>query len=281
MSTATGLITIDNDMVAKALLQEGEMQILVDRVKGEVAEFVPDMTTIKGRKAIASMANKIARTKTQVDGFGKDMVKQIQEARKLCVSELDAMKLEVRKDLTEYEEAIKADETDIVAMDKILKTLLPGALSTQIKAKIESMAKYALKLEGGEVHDDIEERYAKEFNDTIDTLNELFAAAVHHEAEAAELEALRKEKAEREAAAAAEAAQKPEKASEPAPEPKPAPAAKAVTTPQEPSKTAAQTMTKETIEDLTRYMTSLAAETLVAAIVHGKIRNLSLRKERF
>ncbi|OCS62006.1 hypothetical protein BBZ50_02590 [Escherichia coli] len=45
--------------------------------------FVPDITTAKGRKEIASLAYKVAQTKTYLDGLGKDLVAELKEIPKL------------------------------------------------------------------------------------------------------------------------------------------------------------------------------------------------------
>ena len=71
---------------------------------------MPDVTTKKGRDAIASMAHKVARSKTYIDNAGKDLVadlkalpKQIDESRRVVRERLDALKDEVRRPLTEWE----------------------------------------------------------------------------------------------------------------------------------------------------------------------------------
>lgn len=81
---------------------------------------MPDVSTRKGRDAIASMAHKVARSKTYIDNAGKDLVaelkalpKQIDESRRIVRERLDALKDEVRRPLTEWEaeqERIKAEE---------------------------------------------------------------------------------------------------------------------------------------------------------------------------
>ncbi|MFY0862602.1 hypothetical protein ACA369_25480, partial [Enterobacter kobei] len=86
----------------------------------EARSLVPDVSTRKGRDAIASMAHKVARSKTYIDNAGKDLVaelkalpKQIDESRRIVRERLDALKDEVRRPLTEWEaeqERIKAEE---------------------------------------------------------------------------------------------------------------------------------------------------------------------------
>lgn len=78
--------------------------------KEEVAQY--DIATANGRKAIASVAYKVAKSKTFLDDLGKDMVedwkaaaKKVDANRKLIRDSLDALKEEVRKPLTDWENA--------------------------------------------------------------------------------------------------------------------------------------------------------------------------------
>ncbi|HBQ2024816.1 TPA: hypothetical protein L9334_004449, partial [Klebsiella pneumoniae] len=112
----------------------------------------PDVTTKKGRDAIASMAHKVARSKTYIDNAGKDLVaelkalpKQIDESRRVVRERLDALKDEVRRPLTEWEaeqERIKAEE----AMNALHAEALAmnEDFDRQLAARIESDHEMAL-----------------------------------------------------------------------------------------------------------------------------------------
>jgi colicin import membrane protein len=85
---------------------------LVADIEAKVADFVPDTTTDKGRKAIASMSYKVSQSKTLLDGLGKDLVsewkeksRKVDEARKIARDRLDALRDQTRAPLTEWEEA--------------------------------------------------------------------------------------------------------------------------------------------------------------------------------
>lgn len=85
------------------------------KIKEEIDAFVPDVTTKKGRDAIASIAHKVARSKTALDNIGKELVaelkdvpKKIDAERKRMRDTLDDWKDEVRRPLTEWEEAEEA-----------------------------------------------------------------------------------------------------------------------------------------------------------------------------
>lgn len=85
------------------------------QIKQEIDTFVPDVSTKKGRDAIASIAHKVARSKTALDNIGKDLVAELKDVPKKIDAErkrmrdlLDQWKDEVRRPLTEWEQAEEA-----------------------------------------------------------------------------------------------------------------------------------------------------------------------------
>lgn len=83
-------------------------------VRKEIDGFVPDITTKKGRDAVASIAHKVARSKTALDNLGKELVSELKKKPALIDAErrrmrdlLDQWKEEVRQPLTEWEQAEK------------------------------------------------------------------------------------------------------------------------------------------------------------------------------
>lgn len=94
---------------------EGGLQPFVDEVKREVSGFVGDASTDKGRKEIASICRKIARSKTLLDSKGKELVaemkelpKQIDAERKRMRDQLDALKDEIGAPLEKWKEFERA-----------------------------------------------------------------------------------------------------------------------------------------------------------------------------
>lgn len=86
-----------------------------EAVKAETDKLVPDLTTEKGRAAIASMAFKVVKTKTAIDNAGKLLkeeaqatVTKVDAARREIRLKLEALSDEVRAPLTEWEENEKA-----------------------------------------------------------------------------------------------------------------------------------------------------------------------------
>ena len=83
---------------------------LLERIRSETVTIVPDVSTAGGRKEIASLAYKVARSKTTIDEAGKSLVSEwkqksaeVDAARKKARDYLDALKDEVRKPLDEWE----------------------------------------------------------------------------------------------------------------------------------------------------------------------------------
>lgn len=120
MSEVTDLVVIEKSNAMAVFTSKEQLDPLLEKIETEARSLVPDLTTKKGRDAIASMAHKVARSKTYIDNAGKDLVaelkalpKQIDESRRIVRERLDALKDEVRRPLTEWEaeqERIKAEE---------------------------------------------------------------------------------------------------------------------------------------------------------------------------
>lgn len=110
MSEITDLVVIEKKNAMAVFTNNDQLDPLIELIEKEARSLVPDVTTKKGRDAIASMAHKVARSKTYIDNAGKDLVaelkalpKQIDESRRVVRERLDALKDEVRRPLTEWE----------------------------------------------------------------------------------------------------------------------------------------------------------------------------------
>lgn len=140
-STSTALVPIAA-MTPVALFSPGVVETLIERVKREArAEAAKlDISTPKGRAAIASLALKVAKTKTYMDEAGKTLTDEHRKAaevihaeRRTIIAELVALKDEVRAPLTAWEDAEKArvagHEAALHAIDVI--TVTPDNVSSQ------------------------------------------------------------------------------------------------------------------------------------------------------
>lgn len=120
MSEVTDLVVIEKQNAMAVFTTKEQLDPIIEAIEKEARSLVPDVSTRKGRNAIASMAHKVARSKTYIDNAGKDLVaelkalpKQIDESRRIVRERLEALKDEVRRPLTEWEaeqERIKAEE---------------------------------------------------------------------------------------------------------------------------------------------------------------------------
>lgn len=112
---ATDIVALVEANPVMVLTDREKFSQFYDEMKRETDALVVDLTTDKGRKAIAAMAYKVARTKTAIDEAGKKLneearerINAVDESRREIRAQLDTLKDEVRKPLTEWEEAEKA-----------------------------------------------------------------------------------------------------------------------------------------------------------------------------
>ncbi|HFM3933873.1 TPA: cell envelope biogenesis protein TolA [Escherichia coli] len=128
MSEVTDLVVIEKANAMTVFQSADQIEEILQKVEREVMSFVPDITTAKGRKEIASLAYKVAQTKTYLDGLGKDLVAELKEIpklidanRKTVRDRLDELKAKARQPLTDYEEEqarIKAEEEAKAAAER-------------------------------------------------------------------------------------------------------------------------------------------------------------------
>lgn len=152
MSEITDLVVIEKTNDLAVFTNQEQLDPLIEAIEKEARSLVPDLSTKKGRDAIASMAHKVARSKTYIDNAGKDLVaelkalpKQIDESRRLVRERLDALKDEVRRPLTEWEaeqERIKAEEAMNAMHEEAL--VMNAEFDRQRAAKIEADHEMAL-----------------------------------------------------------------------------------------------------------------------------------------
>ncbi|EOX9034700.1 hypothetical protein ACPW6R_001353 [Enterobacter hormaechei] len=211
MSEVTDLVVIEKQNAMAVFTTKEQLDPIIEAIEKEARSLVPDVSTRKGRDAIASMAHKVARSKTYIDNAGKDLVaelkalpKQIDESRRIVRERLEALKDEVRRPLTEWEaeqERIKAEEA--------MNALHAEALEMNIKfdqelaAKIEADHEMALLMNKDIDRDREEQRRLAEQaqRERDERLKQEAAEQARRDAEA-------KHKAEIEAAARREAEEK-------------------------------------------------------------------------
>ncbi|EQB8492652.1 hypothetical protein ACYUTZ_002713 [Escherichia coli] len=211
MSEVTDLVVIEKQNAMAVFTTKEQLDPIIEAIEKEARSLVPDVSTRKGRDAIASMAHKVARSKTYIDNAGKDLVaelkalpKQIDESRRIVRERLEALKDEVRRPLTEWEaeqERIKAEEAMNAMHAEALEMNI--RFDQELAAKFEADHEMALLMNKDFDRDREEQRRLAE-----QAQRERDERLKQEAAEQARCDAEAKHKAEIEAAARREAEEK-------------------------------------------------------------------------
>lgn len=116
MTSKTEIATVPTKENALAVFSAAQgLDPYLAQIRAEIDGFTPDVSTAKGREAIGSIAYNVARSKTALDNIGKELVaelkdipKKIDAERKRMRDLLELWKDEVRRPLTEWEQADEA-----------------------------------------------------------------------------------------------------------------------------------------------------------------------------
>ncbi|WP_431612765.1 hypothetical protein [Enterobacter chengduensis] len=199
------IIEIAPDLAPSIYVENG-LDKFLEQIREGVNE-VPDLSTAKGRARIASLAAQVSRSKTAVEKPGRDYLKRLKEQPKVVeaelrrfVNECDQLRDEVRRPLTEWEDAEKARTeelqqrlVDLRALADVIDTAGNYLPSADIQQRIQEAKSVVLD-------DSWQERAAEAGvakDSTIQQLEASLAVAKKREHEAAELERLRKEAEEK------------------------------------------------------------------------------------
>lgn len=182
----------------------GGLDPWLEKIRAEVTGHVPDLKTKKGRDAIASLAFKVRKVKTALDGIGKEQVDRLKEIPKKIDAErkrmrdvLDALADEVRAPLDQWEQAeearqqrhqqgiewfrLRADENRDLDADELRTTI------TDVQARAVD-----------ETWEEFEPEAHRVKARALESLQQALAAREKYDAEQAELARLRAEAAARE-----------------------------------------------------------------------------------
>ncbi|WBX91599.1 hypothetical protein [Achromobacter mucicolens] len=182
----------------------GGLDPWLDKIRAEVTGHVPDLKTKKGRDAIASLAFKVRKVKTALDGIGKEQVDRLKEIPKKIDAErkrmreiLDALADEVRAPLDQWEQAeearkqrhqqgvewfrLRADENRDLDADE-LRTTIADVQACAVDESWEEFEPEAHRVKAR----------------ALEALQQALAAREKYDAEQAELARLRAEAAARE-----------------------------------------------------------------------------------
>ncbi|QIW88962.1 TolA protein [Vibrio phage phiV208] len=113
------LVVIEPKNVLTLFTETDQLEEIIKQVEMEVATFEHDLSNDARRKKTASLARKVASTKTYLDGLGKDLVadwkaksKAVDANRKMMRDRLDELRDQARKPLTDWEEEQKRIEEE-------------------------------------------------------------------------------------------------------------------------------------------------------------------------
>jgi len=197
------IVINDKKMTITEIFAPNGVDKIIEEIKERAKNFVADMTTKKGREEIASFAYKITKAKTMLDKAGKSLTDEWREKtslvnieRRKVKEELDALKEEVRKPLTDWEnkEKERIDNCNLRIQEiERLKNINSNFSSEIIENFIKEVDKL-LKYEWEEFKTKAETT-AKEVVEFLKSEKENTLKA---EKERLELEKLRKDKEERE-----------------------------------------------------------------------------------
>ncbi|UYV42352.1 cell envelope biogenesis protein TolA [Providencia rettgeri] len=201
---ANELVVIEKSTALEVFKSSDSVEDIIRKVEQEVNSFIPDVSTAKGRKEIASLAYKVAQSKTYLDGLGKDLVAELKEIPKLIDANrrtvrerFDTLRDKVRQPLTEWEaeqERIEAEKQMLAWHEEALE--MNAAFDKELAERIESDHEIAL-LMNEKFDRDLAETKAEAERQRIAHEEELKKQA----AEQARLEAEQKAQQEIEAAA--------------------------------------------------------------------------------
>lgn len=199
------LQVLEQNAIVSAFQTENGTKSLFEKIATEARSVIFDMSVKKERDALKSFAYNLARTKTTVDNYGKEMVAEIKKQsgvidadRKFWRDNMDLLQEEIRKPLTDFENA----EKDRVAKHEgAIEAIKNFANNNSLITANSSMIEGAIATLNDQVIDSSFEEYEEQAKlaklETLETLRNALSETQSLEAERAELERLRQADIER------------------------------------------------------------------------------------
>ena len=215
------LISLNTDIVEykpfniATLFEEGGTDDLLDEIEKAIDTFDYDLSSGVKRKEIASLSSKVSKTKTFLEGQGKELKKNLEDQIKPVLDQIavvdaersklkkrcDALRDKAREPLTKWEEEEqkRKDELDKKLYDLEQMENFSQSdhaeyekISESISARIEAVKEVAI--DG--TWEEHAQAAAKVKESVLNRLEDMLAQQREHEAKEEELEKLRAEKAE-------------------------------------------------------------------------------------
>lgn len=214
IETGTDIVALVNATPVLVLTDKAKFSQFYEAIKKETDALDADVSTEKGRKAIASMAYKVARTKTAIDDAGKKLneearakISAVDESRREIRQQLDDLKDEVRAPLTKWEIAEKVREEtaaqELSSIQNMQRVDIDDTVAT-VEDRLNALTAMTLQ---PSVHAAGFEDASNARASAMQTLDDALARLRREESDRAELERHRiaeQERQEREAAEKAE-----------------------------------------------------------------------------
>lgn len=199
----TAIVAADAS-TAVVLFDNEKFDAFIAKLKADVAAVPVDLATKKGRDAIASVAAKVRSEKASIDkdrlrltAEWRNMTAQVNGAWNNIKEQMDALAIEARKPLTEWEAAEKDrnDRADAI-INKLARDAMVSLDDTADDVRTRGMAVYETVLDPALFGDKLDTaQQAKDH--AVSTLKAALARLTREEAERAELQRLRDEAAAR------------------------------------------------------------------------------------
>jgi septal ring factor EnvC (AmiA/AmiB activator) len=210
-------------VTASVVFEHDKMAGIIDAIRKKARSHKPDLTTNKGRKAIASIAAKVAKSKTFLDKLGKDLVagkkaevKLIDDERKIMRDSLSDLKDEVRKPLTDWEDAENERRERITStIEKIRMAGIFDVVFQEIPlATIQSRQEEVEAIVIGDDFGEFKEMAESTKENSLNTIGQMIAQKKQYDKDQAELAKLREAEEKRKAEEAKKAEEKKRRARE-------------------------------------------------------------------
>jgi hypothetical protein len=189
---------------ADVVFAPGGVDAVLEKISAEVRAHNTDISTKEGRAEIASLAYKVSRSKTALDDLGKNLVADwksraalVDADRRRVRERLDALRDEVRKPLTEWEDRERArvdGHEEALRVIESLATFDLDASSVEIAVRLARLNSVDFV---GRDWQEFYKRANDAFSDAAANLEMARDQALKREAERARLEQLEREAAER------------------------------------------------------------------------------------
>lgn len=185
-----------------ALFEEKGLDPIIEKIREEVKKHVPDISTERGRKAIASLSRKVASSKVRLDDLGKELVYElktqtsaIDAERKRMRDELDRLRDETRQPLTEWE---NIEQSRLEEHEHGLKELAE-LVNVPFNSSVEDMEQRLLEVHLYSARDwqEFSQRYKLASESAVAQLTKLIAETKQRAERDAELKRLQEAEAKR------------------------------------------------------------------------------------